>query len=124
MKISKLTIFVFVLAIAGTLLVSNLVRESSQKKEKARIEALVAPVIAASVEGTPDPKPSLSFVNVSEKSVMVVVRWEQKPEAAIKNDMRERVTTSIRRELSADPASWGRHISVIFDDEVITQGFK
>ena len=100
------------------------VRNMQESQEKTRLENLLSPVIAQSVEGTPDPKPSLFFVSPTEKSLMVVLRWDQKPEAAIKNDMRERVSTNLRRELSADPKSWGRHISVIFDDEIVTQGRK
>lgn len=124
MRFNKWTLALVIIAIAATSLVSSFVQSWTERQEKARLENILSPVIATAVEGTPEPKPNLSFVSASDKSLLVVLRWEQKPEAAIKNDMRERVSTSVRRELSADPKSWGRHISVIFDDEVITQGLK
>ncbi|MNK75720.1 hypothetical protein D3C87_952650 [compost metagenome] len=124
MRSNKLVVALVLIAIACTSLVSSFLQSWSERQEKARLENILSPVIAKSVEGTPDPKPSLSFISASDKSLMVVLRWEQKPEAPIKNDMREMVSTAVRRELSADPKSWGRHISVIFDDEVITQGLK
>lgn len=113
-----------IIAIAVTSLVSGFLHNMKASREKARLEQLLSTVVSKSVDGTQDPKPSLSFVSASDESVMVVLRWDQKPEAPIRNDMRERVLISVRRELSADPKSWGRHISVIFNDEVITQGWK
>jgi len=124
MRSNKLVIVLVVIAIAATSLVSNFMHSWKERQEKERLENILSPVVVKAVEGTPDPKPNLSFVSPADKSLIVVLRWEQKPEAPVKNDMRERVSTLIRRELSADPKSWGRHISVIFDDEVITQGLK
>lgn len=124
MRSNKLVLALVVIAIVATSLVSGFVSSWRAGQEKARLENILSPVIAKAVEGTPDPKPNLSFVSAADKSLMVVLSWDQKPEAPIKNDMRERVSTSVRRELSSDPKSWGRHISVIFDDEVITQGLK
>lgn len=124
MRSNKLVVALVIIAIACTSLVSSFMQKWLENQEKARLENLLSPVVAKAVEGTPDPKPNLSFVTAGEKLLIVVLRWDQKPEAPVKNDMRERVSTSVRRELSADPKSWGRHISVIFDDEVITQGLK
>jgi hypothetical protein len=124
MRSNNLVIALVVIAIAGTALVSSFVNSWRENQEKARLENILSPVIVKAVEGTPDPKPGLSFVSAADKSLIVVLRWEQTPEPPVKNDMRERISTSVRRELSADPKSWGRHISVIFDDEVVTQGLK
>lgn len=124
MRLDKLSIGVVLVVIVATVGTSNIVRDVREKQEKTRLENIVSPVVVTAVEGTPDPKPSLSFINATEKSLMVVLRWEQKSESVVRNDMRERVSTAIRRELASDPGSWGRHISVIFDDEVVTQGAK
>jgi hypothetical protein len=124
MRSNKLAIALVLIAIAVTSFVLSFLQAWSESQEKARLEIMLSPIVAKAVEGTPDPKPSLSFVSATDKSLIVVLRWDQKPETPIKNDVREMVSTSIRRELSADPKSWGRHISVIFDDEVITQGLK
>lgn len=124
MRSNKLVIVLVVVAIAATYLASGFVHSWREGQEKVRLENMLSPVIAKAVEGTTDPKPTLSFVSATDKSALVVLRWEQAVEAPIKNDMRERVSTSVRRELAADPKSWGRHISVIFDDEVVTQGKK
>lgn len=124
MRSSKFIIILVILVSAATAFVSGFVRNLKTNQEKTRLEHLLSANVEKAVEGTPDPKPSLSFVFASDESIMVVLRWDQKPEALIKNDMRERVTMSVRRELSADPKSWGRHISVIFDNEVVTQGWK
>ena len=124
MRSNKLVIVLVVVAIALTAFISGFIRNWNESQEKARLENILSSVVAKAVEGTPDPKPSLSFVSPADKSLIVILHWDQKPEAAIKNDMRERVSTSVRRELAADPKSWGRHISVIFDDEVITQSWK
>lgn len=95
-----------------------------EAKETSRMQSLLLPVIAQAVEGTAEPRPELQFAVVTEKSVQVVLRWEQKIEAALKNEMRDRVSAAIRREAAADPKSWGRYVSVIFQDEVVTQGWK
>ncbi|MFS4460632.1 hypothetical protein [Bdellovibrio sp. HCB2-146] len=124
MRFNKLSVILVVVAVLATVLVSNIVRDMHDSKEKARLEKIVSPAIDKAVEGTPDPKPKLSFLTPTDQSLVVVLSWEQTPEAHIKNDMREKVSTAIRRELSSDPSSWGRHISVIFDDEVVTQGIK
>lgn len=124
MRSNKLILALVVIAIAATYLASGFVHSWREGQEKARLENMLSPVVVKAVEGAPDPKPNLSFVSATDKSLLVVLRWEQTPEASIKNDMRERVSTSVRRELSTDPKSWGRHISVIFDEEVVTQGAK
>lgn len=124
MRFNKLSISLIILAVVATVVASNFVRDLREKREKTRLENILSPVIVKAVEETTEPKPSLSFIAPTEKSLVVVLHWEQKTEVVIKNDMRERIISAIRRELSTDPASWGRHISVIFDDEVITQGWK
>lgn len=124
MRFNKMSAVLVVVAILATFIVSNVVRDMRDSKEKARLENIVSPVIEKAVEGTPDPTPKFSFLTPTDKSLLIVLSWDQKPEAPIKNDMRERISTAIRRELSSDPNSWGRHISVIFDDEVVTQGIK
>lgn len=124
MRSNKVVAVLVIVAIAVTALVSSYARDWKEQQEKTRLEAMLTPLIEKTTEGTPDPKPSLSFITVGDKSVVVVLSWAQKPEAPIKNDMRERILTSVRRELSSDPKSWGRHVSVIFDDEVVTQGWK
>lgn len=124
MRSNKLAIALVLITIAVTSFVLSFVQNWSERQEEARLESILSPVVTKAVEGTPDPKPSISFVSATDKSLMVVLSWDQKPETPIKNDVREMVSTSVRRELSADPKSWGRHISVIFDDEVITQGLK
>lgn len=124
MRSNKMVIILVVVAIAATYLASGFVHSWREGQEKVRLENMLSPVVAKAVEGTIDPKPTLSFVSATDKSALVVLRWEQTVEAPIKNDMRERVSISVRRELSADPKSWGRHVSVIFGDEVVTQGSK
>jgi hypothetical protein len=124
MRSRKSAVILIVVTVVLTYLTVGLVRNWNESREKARLENLLSPAVAKAVEGTPDPKPSLYFVSATDESLVVVLRWDQKPEMSIKNDVRERVMSSVRRELAADSQSWGRHISVIFDDEVVTQGWK
>ena len=124
MKFNKLSAVLGVVVVIAALVVSSLIRDMQESREKARLLNLLNPVLVKAVEGTPDPKPSISFVSPTKNSLVVVLSWTQNPEAAIKNDMRERVASAFRAELAADPASWGRYLSVIFDNEVVTQGFK
>lgn len=124
MRSTKSTLVLIAVAVVLTYLVTGYARSLNESRERARLENLLTPVITKAVGGTTDPKPKLSFVAATEKSMTVVLNWNQKPEAAVKNDMRERVSSAIRRELAADPGSWGRHVSVIFDDEVVTQSWK
>ncbi|MFM6929825.1 MAG: hypothetical protein ACKOX6_15250 [Bdellovibrio sp.] len=122
MKFNKHSVILGFVAIVITMLISNFARDIRTQKEKERLENILTPVIVKAVEGTTDPKPSLSLIIATEKSVMVILDWKQTPESAVKNDMREKISTTIRRELAADPASWGRHLSVTFNNEVVTQG--
>lgn len=122
MQLNKHSVILGFIAIVITILISNFAREMREQKEQTRLENILAPVIVKTVEGTIAPQPTLSFVIATDKSLMVVLNWKQTPDAAIKNEMREKIGTIIRRELAADPTSWGRHISVSFDNEVVTQG--
>ncbi len=124
MRLNKSTIIIMVITISVTAWLTGIVRDHLKTKEKQRLESILSPLVDKATEGGGDPKPRLSFVSPTKKSIILVVRWEQKPEAAIKNEMRERIMLAARKELAADPASWGRHISIVFDDEVITQGWK
>jgi len=124
MRSNKVLLALVVIVIVATSFASNWLQGWRAGQEKTRLETLLSPVIEKAVEGTPEPKPNLSFVSATDKTVLVVLHWEETPEILVKNDMRERVSASLRRELSADPKSWGRHISVIFDDEVVSQGSK
>lgn len=120
-KIIGLIIF---LSILTTVLVSNLARNLQENKERARLESVIAPLVDVAVQGIPDPKPVLFFVVTTEKSLMVVLRGSSDSPVEQKNEVRDRVSTAVRRELAVDPKSWGRHVSVIFDNEVVTQGWK
>lgn len=124
MKFNKFSAILCVVMILGTLLVSSLVREALMKQEKTRLENILVPVIAKAVEAVPDPKPTLHFIIPTEQALLVVLFWKQNPEVSIKNDVRGEVSLAIQRELSMDPASWGRNVSVTFADEVVTQGKK
>ncbi len=122
MKIKQSIILGFV-AVLITMLVSNFARDIRERHETERFENILIPVVATAVEGTEDPKPSLSLVTVTDKSIALVLNWKQTAASTIKNDLRERVIAAVRGELAAaDPKSWGRYISVSFTDEVVTQG--
>lgn len=120
-KIIGLIIF---LSFLTTVLVSNLVRNLQENKEKARLESVLAPLVDRAVQEIPDPKPTLFFVVATEKSLMVVLRGSPDSPSEQKNEVRDRVSVAVRRELASDPKSWGRHVSVIFENEVVTQGWK
>ena len=123
--ISKKAVLVLAfVAIALSLGISKYVSSMQFQAEKQRMESLLAPVVEKAVASTPDPKPTLHFVMPGEKSLLVVLYWKSNQDAAIKNDLRESVSFAVRKELSADPGSWGRLVSVIFADEVVLQGWK
>lgn len=124
MRSQKVFMLATLVLVIAAYFAAGFFRQWSERREAARLERVLAPVITKAVEGSPDPKPELDFIVTTEKSIQVVLRWGQNPEAVIKNDMRERVSTSVRREMAADPKGWGKYMSVIFSDEVVTQGWK
>lgn len=124
MKFNKKSVLLTVIIIALTSFFYRFAQDIQYQREKKRLETILSPVVTKATEGTPDPKPELFFVIQADRSLLVVLTWRQNPDVSVKNDMRERVLFAVRRELSTDTKSWGRHIAIIFNDEIVTQGWK
>ena len=101
------------------------VRDLMADREKTRVEALLKPVLDQSFASFPDPKPTLAFLILTDKSVQLVVRLEAKGlTIEDRNALREQILAGIQKELIADPQSWGKFTSVTFIDELVTQSSK
>lgn len=122
MKLNKISLAVGIFAVLITLIISDFLESQAEQQEKVRLSGIITPVVIKAVENLSEPRPLIADIDPAMKSLMLVLRWEQKVDVLARSDVRERVSTAVRRELSSDPASWGRRLSVIFDDEVITQG--
>lgn len=122
MKLNKISLAVGIFAVLITLIISDFLESQAEQQEKVRLSGIITPVVIKAVENLSEPRPLIADIDPATKSLMLVLRWEQKVDVLARSDVRERVSNAVRRELSSDPASWGRRLSVIFDDEVITQG--
>lgn len=124
MQNQSLRIGIPIAVLAAVLLGTEWFRDFRSRRENARIESLIAPVVSEAVAATPGPRPELSFAVTTGRSALIIVRWDQAPGPEFRNDIRERILAAVRRELAADPKSWGRHVSIAFQDELVTQGWK
>jgi len=59
-------------------------------------------------------------VHTDKSSIRVAIRWDQNPPLELRNEVRDRILWAVRRELAGEK----RLISVVFTDEITSQGWK